>query len=124
MSWEENWLSIFEKQNRRINKLKCAYSSEIKVYGEIGFSIEIGPNSKVVNFLVVDNIVSEIILGIRSLKTLEIDVIARDDAVKCYGVVIPFVNPILVDKQVFVASNKKTSRWLSNHFSKKGIKPH
>ena len=73
-------------------------------------SVEIGPNSKVVNFLVVDNIVPEIILGIRSLKSLEIDVIARDDAVKCYGVVIPFVNPIPVDKQVFDASNKKTSR--------------
>ena len=33
-----------------------------KVYGEIGLSVEIGPNSKVVNFLVVDNIVHEICL--------------------------------------------------------------
>ena len=62
---------------------------------------------KVVNFLVVDNIDPKIILSIRSLKALEIDVIVRDDAVKCYGVVIPFVNPIPADKQVFAALNKE-----------------
>ena len=61
----------------------------------------------VVNFLVVDNILPEIILGIRSLKSLEIDVIARDDAIKCYGVVILFVNSIPADKQIFVTSNQK-----------------
>ena len=43
--------------------------------------MDIGPNSKEVNFLVVDNILPEIILLIRSLKSLEIDVIARDDAI-------------------------------------------
>ena len=59
---------VLDNQNRRVNKLKCANSSEIKVYGEIGLSVEIGPNSKEVNFLVVDNILPEIILGIRSLK--------------------------------------------------------
>ena len=48
---------VLEKQNSRINKLKCVNSSEIKVCGEIGLSVEIGPNSKVANFLVVDNIV-------------------------------------------------------------------
>ena len=77
--------------------MKCANSSKIKVYGEIDLSVEIGPNSKVVNFLVVDNILPEIILRIRSLKSLEIDVIARDDAIKCYGVVISFVNSIPAD---------------------------
>ena len=69
MSWEKIDL-VLEKQNRPINKLKWANSSEIKVYREIGLSVEIGPNSKVVNFLVVDNIVPEIILSIRSLKAL------------------------------------------------------
>ena len=54
---------VLEKQNRRINKLKCANSSEIKVFDDRELSVEICPNSKVVNFLVVDNIVPEIILG-------------------------------------------------------------
>ena len=52
--------------------------------------VEIVPNWKVFNFLVVDDIVPEIMLVIRSLKARDIDVIARDDAVKCYGVVLPF----------------------------------
>ena len=55
---------VLDNQNRRVNKLKCANSSKIKVYGEIDLSVEIGPNSKVVNFLVVDNILPEIILRI------------------------------------------------------------
>ena len=73
--------------------------------------MEIGPNSKVVNFLVVDNILPEVILGLRSLKSLEIDVIVRDDAIKCFGVVI--VNSIPADKQISITSNKKTFRWLN-----------
>ena len=50
---------VLHNQNRRVNKLKCSNISEIKVYGGIGLSVGIAPNSKVVNFLVVDNILAE-----------------------------------------------------------------
>ena len=41
----------------------------VRVYGEIGLSVEIGPNSEVVNFLVVDNIVDKLIFDSDQFKT-------------------------------------------------------
>jgi len=70
--------------------LKCANSSEIKICGRVNLMVEIGPQIKKVSFLVVENIMPEIILGMKCLNVMKVDIITTKNAVKCCGVLIPF----------------------------------
>jgi hypothetical protein len=96
-SFLERKLGI-NKTRKSSSVLKCANNSQLDVCGEIILSVQIGPEYKQLPFVIVKNIVPSIILGIRSLKSLKIDIIVTNDSVKCQGVTIPFTNPIPSEK--------------------------
>ena len=54
-------------------------------------SIEDGPNIYKVPFLVVKNVSPSLILGMRSLKSLGVDIFTTKVVVMCCGVEIPLI---------------------------------
>ena len=81
-------------QNKTI---KCANKSKMMVHSKVVLDVCLGVKEEKLTFLVVENLSPKVIIGLRGLKTLEADLIPKNDIVRCKGIEIPFMGRTIID---------------------------
>ena len=74
--------------------VKCANGSLMKVRGFTLLDIRIGSSVARIRFMVVDNLFPRFIIGIRSMKKEQINVIPEEDAIRIKGEKVDFVSRV------------------------------
>ena len=64
---------------------------------KVVLSISIGVKEEKLSFLVVEALRPKVIISLRGLKTLEAEIYAKQDCVRCHGIIIPFKSETFVD---------------------------
>jgi len=89
--------------------VKCANGTEIKIFGEINLLVQFATKRKYVPFLVANGVKPNVIVGIRTLKALNVDVIVSKNMIKCDGIEIPFLGKVHPDN--FSEKNFSTAQF-------------
>lgn len=86
----------------KTTSIRCANSSSMKCYGETTIPFSIGGKSELTKFFVVENLGSQqCILGLRSLKKLDIRFSFKNDCVFINNIAIPFHSKISTPTTVY-----------------------
>lgn len=95
-----NKLEISKKRVVAPSKIiKCANGSKLDTIGSVFLDVSVGVNQKSVEFIVASQSQPNIILGIRSMKSLQCNIDLRRNNVSVQGVDIPFINKIKSDSE-------------------------
>ena len=88
------------KTRRSSRKIKCADGFTVPVRAEVSLIVELGAKGKSCNFFVVDGLSPDIILGIRSMKSLGIKIDLDNNGVNSGTIFVPFVSKVNADTTV------------------------
>lgn len=100
-NYAKNTLNIkLDLTNNNKSQIRCANGSPMQALGTIKAEIEIGKSVACLDFVVVENMFPEIILGIVALKELNVDLSPSKSCAITKNLIVPFVSKVGKSKNV------------------------
>jgi len=95
------------KRSKKI--VKCANGSKLFTKGIVELPVQIGIENKILKFIVVSALFPNIIVGIRGMKTLNLELNISEGCVMSRGIRIPFISKIFEESVSRYSKNSEES---------------